>query len=85
MVADKGYGESSVPEPVWQRRAWQGGIGRYLPKEMTPMAWKMPLFIVRSGAVSSPRSAAGVRMPCITTVTMMMTMLTSARVLAFAS
>lgn len=55
------------------------------PNDMTPMAWKMPLLIVRSGVVNSPRSAVGVMMPCTTTVMIMMIMLIKASVLAFAS
>lgn len=33
------------------------------PKEITPMAWKMPPLIVRSGRVNFPRSELGVSIP----------------------
>ena len=52
---------------------------------MTPIAWKKPLFTVNIGREKFPRSAAGTRNPCVTTVTTMMVMLARANALALAS
>jgi hypothetical protein len=55
------------------------------PKDITPMAWKMPLLMVRRGVLKFPRDSAGTRNPCVTTVMRMIIMLMRASVLAFAS
>jgi len=53
---------------------------------MTPIAWKMPSLITRRlNVFSEPLDSLGAKAPSITTVTTMMPMLTSARVLALAS
>lgn len=52
---------------------------------MTPTAWNMPSLTVSNGVVKEPRSAKGVRAPCMTTVATMMPMLIRASVLAFAN
>lgn len=55
------------------------------PKEMTPMAWKMPTLMVQSGKSNVPRSSAGIENPCVTIVATMTNILNRANVLAFAS
>lgn len=65
--------------------AGRGGGPVYIPNEITPIAWNMPVLTVRSGVLKDPRASEGVMMPCTTTVTMMMIMLIRASVLAFAS
>lgn len=55
------------------------------PKDITPMAWNMPLLMVRRGVLKVPRDSDGTRKPCVTTVTRMTIMLIRASVLAFAN
>jgi hypothetical protein len=55
------------------------------PNDITPIAWSMPEFTVSSGVLKDPRSSAGAKRPCITTVTRMTIMLIKASVLALAS
>ena len=64
----------------------KGGIKkREIPKDITPMAWNMPSFMIRRLLSKEPLNSAGASAPCTTTVTIMMAMLMSASVLAFAS
>jgi hypothetical protein len=56
-----------------------------LPNEMTPIAWKMPSFIVKSLQPKFPLESAGTVNPCVKTAIKMIIMLIKASVLAFAS
>jgi hypothetical protein len=56
-----------------------------LPKEMTPIAWKIPSLIVRSLKPNVPLDSAGTVNPCVTTAIRMIIMLIKANVLALAS
>lgn len=56
-----------------------------IPKEITPTAWKIPLFMVQSSSGNSPRDSCGTEKPCETTVMTMTSMLMRAKVLAFAN
>lgn len=55
------------------------------PKDMTPIAWKTPLLMVKRGVLKVPLDSFGTMKPWVTTVNKMMTMLINASVLAFAS
>lgn len=74
MVADEGCG---VLEGENAKE------GDDVPKEMMPMAWKMPSLIVQSRTLNVPRNSDGTAKPCVTTVTMITNMLINANVLAF--
>lgn len=81
MVADEGWERG-----VGVRKGsglGRGGGGK--PKEMTPMAWKIPSLIVQRRTPNVPRSSGGTLKPWVTTVTMMINMLINANVLAFAN
>lgn len=58
--------------------------GMVLPKEMTQMAWKMPALMKRE-LLTGPLDSGGRCAPCVMTVITIMSMLTRARVDAFAS
>lgn len=80
MVADEGWWVLDELLGEW------GGPGKGdKPKDMTPMAWKMPTLIVQSGKSNVPRNSAGTENPCVTTVPIMTNILNNANVLAFAS
>lgn len=53
-------------------------------KEMTPIAWKTPLLMIREPLIG-PFISAGTLGPWVMTVTTMMSILTRASELAFAS
>ena len=55
------------------------------PNDMTPIAWKIPLLMVKRGVLNVPLDSFGTMKPWVTTVNSMMTMLINASVLAFAS
>jgi hypothetical protein len=57
----------------------------FIPNDITPMAWKMPLLTVNSGVLNEPRSAEGTSTPWTRTVTTMTSMPIRASVLALAS
>ena len=59
-------------------------VQEYKPKEMTPTAWKTPLFMSREPRIC-PFMSEGTRGPCVITVIKITSMLSNANVLAFAS
>lgn len=82
MMADKCYRVMlavSILYAIGQR------IKVFVPNDITPMAWKMPLLIVNSGVLKEPRSADGTSTPCTSTVTTMTSMPIRAIVLALAN
>lgn len=60
-------------------------LGSYVPKEMTPMDWKIPPLMVKRGVLNEPLSSEATKTPCTRTVTTMTIMPISANVLALAS
>lgn len=78
MVAYKCWGNVSMA----RGRSFAVRLG--LPKEMTPIAWKTPLLMMREPFIG-PRISGLTRGPWVMTVMTMMSMLSNAIVLAFAS
>lgn len=60
-------------------------FSRYLPNDITPIAWNTPSLTVNNGLLKLPLFSAGTVKPWVTTVRMMTSMLMSARALAFAN
>ena len=55
-----------------------------IPKDITPIAWKRPL-LMSNDPRNWPLISDGTRGPCVITVIRIMSILSNARVLAFAS
>lgn len=93
MVADKGWMKDymsawfvgGIPSNKRNIKTDRRRMGRAVPNDMTPIAWNIPLLIVKRGRPKLPLESAGTRNPWVATAIRITSMLINAKVLALAN